>query len=384
MADSISRVLILAHELSFRGSSVLAMRLAQGLEKRGVETVVLCTRKGSLDADLTDNVRIVSLPGYSVPVWGRVVGRTVFRNLNDQPPDVIHVQGPGMLPQAISLGKTLECPVVVSITDQGEASRLPLTLNSAPIKAIACVSDSVKAALPERLHQIEQRVILPGVPLDPSSRITSVLSDDKTPVVGMAGPLEVIKGGSFFLRACHRVLEAGERIRIVVAGSGPEERNLRRLATSLELNDHITFVDDGTAMSTYLSAVDIFCLPSLQQGFGIILLEAMALGRPVVASGVGGILSILEDDKTGVIVPPSDSRALADCLLKMLRDPEGTRKMGIAGQNLVEDRFMATRMVDDMLGLYSDVVNAGAGTGSVAAIPISAEAVLPNGKEDSV
>ncbi len=370
MADSIQRVLIMTHELSFRGASLLTLRLAQGLNAREIETIVLCTHKQPMDVDLTNNVRIITMPGYSLPVWGRIVGRTVLQNLSEQPPDVIHVQGPRMLPQAMSLGKTMGCPVVVSITDQSDAARIVLTSDCAPVRAIACVSESVKASLPARLYQIEQRVILPGVPLEISSRVTPVLSDGRIPVIGMAGPLEVIKGGSFFLRACHRVLESGVKIRIVVAGSGPEERNLRRLAASLELNDHVTFADDGIAMSTYLSAIDIFCLPSLQQGFGIILLEAMALGRPVVASGVGGVLSILTDNKTGRIVPPSDSRALADCLLELLGDPERTRKMGIAGQNLVEDRFTVTRMVDDMVPLYNDVVSADGRI--VAPIPFSA------------
>lgn len=370
MSDSIERILIMTHELSFRGSSILALLLAQGLEEREIETIVLCTSQQSLDVHLTRNVRIVTVPGYSMPIWGRVVGRTVLQNLAEQPPDVIHIQGPRMLNQGIALGKTMDCPVVVSITDQSEATRLSLPAECDSVKAIACVSESVKAALPARLHQTEQRVILPGVPLGSSTATDPVLGEGRIPVIGMAGPLEVIKGGSFFLRACHRVLESGRKIRIVVAGSGPEERNLRRLATSLELNDHVTFVDDGTAMSTYLSAIDIFCLPSLQQGFGIILLEAMALGRPVIASGVGGILSILDNDKTGMIVPPSDSRALADCLLKLLADPERTRKMGIAGQNQVEDRFTVKRMVDDMLSLYGDLVTAE--RPSVANIPITA------------
>ena len=370
MADSVKRVLMLTHELSFRGSSLLALRLAQGLESRQIETVILCTRKQPLDPELTRNVKTVTVPGYSVPVWGRVVGRTVLKNLVDQAPDVIHVQDPRMLSQAMWLGKTLARPVVLYMTDQGEAARILLTAECSPIRAIACVSESVKAALPRQLEQMEQRVILPGVPLDPSGKVVPILQEGRTPVIGMAGPLEVIKGGSFFLRACHRVLEAGTNIRIVVTGSGPEERNLRRLATSLELNDHVTFVDDGTAMSAYLSAIDIFCLPSLQQGFGIILLEAMALGRPVIASGVGGILSILEDNKTGIIVPPSDSRILADRILELLNNPEQARRLAIAGQNLVEDRFTIDRMIDDMIALYNDVI--GIDARSAVTVPMTA------------
>ncbi len=370
MSAPVERILLLTHELSFRGSSILVLRLAQGLESKGIETVVLCTHRAPLDETLTKKVRIIDVPGYTMPIWGRVVHRTILQNLIDQPPDAIHVQGPKLLPQAMWLGRTLHRPVVLNLTDQGEAARIVLPSQSEACRAIACISDSVKAALPSRLEQIEQRVILPGVPFDLERRDAPILDESRDPVIGMAGPLEVIKGGSFFLRACHRVIEAGESIRIVVTGSGPEGKNLRRLATSLELDHCVTFVDDGIAMSAYLSAIDIFCLPSLQQGFGVIMLEAMALGRPVIASGVGGILSIIEDGKNGLIVPPSDSRALADRMLELLRDPEKARRIAIAGKNLVEDRFTIDRMVDETITLYNDVAKAD--SPSVASIPIAA------------
>ncbi|MEQ9406258.1 MAG: glycosyltransferase family 4 protein [Fuerstiella sp.] len=370
MASPVERVLFLTYELSFRGASILALRLAQGLESAGIETVILCSRLRKLDQTLIQKVRVVPVPGYTLPIWGRVVHRTVLHHLISQPPDVIHALGPRLLPQALWLGRTLNRPVVLSLADQTEAARIQLPTQTGVCKAIACVSDSVRAALPARLENMEQRVVLPGVPLDLSRVPAPILEEGRVPVVGMAGPLEVIKGGSFFLRACHRVIEAGQQVRIVVAGSGPEEKNLRKLATSLELDKVVTFVDDGAAMSTYLAAVDIFCLPSLQQGFGVIMLEAMALGRPAIASGVGGILSIIEDGKNGLIVPPSDSRALADRILELLNDPEKARRIAIAGQNLVEDRFTAERMVQENLMLYHEVVQAE--PASVPSIPITA------------
>lgn len=368
MSEPVQRVLFLTHELSFRGSSILLLRLAQGLEARGVDTIVLCTRRQKLDADLTEGVRVFRVPGYTVPGWGRVVRRTILRNLSEQPPDVIHVHGPRMLSQGLWLGRTLDCPVVITLTDQTEAARVVLSSNTAVCRAIVCVSESVRVALPPRLDQIEQRVILPGVSLDPAIELSPILQEDKVPVIGIAGPLEVIKGGSFFLRACHRVLEAGTAIRIVVVGSGPEEKNLRRLATSLELDDRVTFVDDGTSMAAYLTAIDVFCLPSLQQGFGVIMLEAMALGRPAIASGVGGVLSILEDGVNGFIVPPSDSRALADRMLDLLRDKELASRIAIAGQNLVEDKFTKERMVDEMLALYGDITET---SSSAVTVPVA-------------
>ncbi len=371
MPAPVERILLLTHELTFRGSSILALRLAQGLMQQKAEVVVICTRQQSFDRTLTNNLRVVEVPGYSVTIWGRVVQRTLLQNLTSQPPDVIHVLGPKLLQQGISLARTLDRPLVLGLTDQSEASRISFPSQSTECKAITCVSDSVRSALPSRLEQLEQRVILPGVPLDVSTVRPAILPDGGVPVIGMAGPLEVIKGGSFFLRACHRVLEAGVPIRIVVTGSGPEEKNLRRLATSLELDPHVTFVDDGTAMSAYLSAIDVFCLPSLQQGFGVIMLEAMALGRPVIASGVGGFLSIVEDNKNGLIVPPSDSRALSERILELLKDPELARRIAIAGQNLVEDRFSIDRMVDEMSLLYSELTEAH--TSAVATLPMSVE-----------
>ena len=99
------------------------------------------------------------------------------------------------------------------------------------------------------------------------------------------------------------------------------------------------------------------------------MLEAMALGRPAVASGVGGILSIIEDGVNGLIVPPSDSRALAERMQELLDDPEKARRIAIAGQNLVEDRFTVERMVRNNMDLYKEI--AGPDATSVASIPIT-------------
>ena len=108
-------------------------------------------------------------------------------------------------------------------------------------------------------------------------------------------------------------------------------------------------------MNGYLSAIDIFCLPSLQQGLGVMMLEAMALGRPVIASGVGGVVSVLEDNVTGLIVPPSDSRSLADRIIELLQNRDRARKLAAAGQQLIRDRFNENRMLDEMIQVYREV-----------------------------
>ncbi len=358
------RVLFLSGELTFRGSSILAMRLAQGLQERGMEAVMLCTHVGHIDHRLIASVPLHVLPGFAKAFWGRIVRRSVLKNLIEHPPDVIHLLTPELLPQAVWLGNRLSRPVVLSVNNHSEASSLTLPPSSACCRVLVTFSESVQAALPaiDELNNIEQRVILPGIPVSESETASPVLESGRAPVIGMAGPLEVLKGGSFFLRACHRVISDGNDIRLVIAGSGPEERNLRKLATSLQLDDQVTFVDDSTDMQTFLSAMDVFCLPSLQQGIGVLLLEAMALGRPVIASGVGGIISVLDNNSAGLTVPASDSRQLAVAIQELISNPVQAKKIARAGRELVASRFSQQRMLDEMTNLYAELCGTGPAT----------------------
>lgn len=357
MSASIQRVLLLSRELSFRGSCLMTLRLARGLEQRGVDTAVLCSGLGSFDRSLLSNVRLHQVPGYTIPGWNRVILRTLYRDQADTPPDVIHVMDKQLLPQASWLAERLRCPVILTLGDHADAAGMTLRHVPRALRAIITVSESVQAQIqiPSALDGIEQRVILPGVGLPPDDAVQPPLQDPRHPVIGMAGRLEAIKGTSFFLKACHRVIEEGHPIRVVVAGSGPEERGLRQLARTLNLTPHVTFVEGGVAMQAYLAAVDIFCLPSLQQGLGVLMLEAMAMGRPVIASGVGGVVRVIEDNRTGLIVPPSDSRRLSERIIELLTDPDRAREIAANGRELVRTQFHEDRMLDETLLLYREV-----------------------------
>ncbi len=356
MADSIQRILLLDGELSFRGSSLLTLRIARGLERRELDTALVCTRCDGLDESLLKGVRLHEVAGYNIPIWGHLVLRTLYRDMKEQRPDVIHLQDSRLIQQGLRLARKLSRPLIVSLNDHVEASSFVLKAPAPELKLIVSVSESVQQQIPDSPYvvPIEKRVILPGVAVPLESVVDPPLDDDRPPVIGMAGPLEIVKGAAFFLRACHRVIEAGHNIRIVIAGSGPEERSLRNLASSLDLSRRLTFVDGGVNMAGYLSAIDIFCLPSLQQGLGVMMLEAMALGRPVIASGVGGIITVIEDNVSGLIVPPSDSRALGDRIIELLQNRDRAKAIAAAGQQVIRDRFNEERMLDEWLQAYRE------------------------------
>jgi glycosyltransferase involved in cell wall biosynthesis len=168
--------------------------------------------------------------------------------------------------------------------------------------------------------------------------------------------LEAVKGLPFFLGAAQRVLAMNPNVQFLIAGAGPEEQNLRRLVRELDIVEAVTFVPNLYDFSTALEAMDIFCLPSLRQGLGTIMLDAMGRGIPVIATGVGGVFSVVSDNETGLVVPPSNSARLAERILELLADPLRARALGTKGRELVREEFSVERMVQETAELYREVV----------------------------
>ena len=127
---------------------------------------------------------------------------------------------------------------------------------------------------------------------------------------------------------------------------------MRHLVRDLEITENVTFVPNLYDFSISLEAMDIFCLASLRQGLGTIMLEAMALGRPVIATGVGGIYSVIRDGETGLVIPPSNSEILANSILKLLDDPLKARAMGESARELVRQEFRVETMVEKTVEQY--------------------------------
>jgi glycosyltransferase involved in cell wall biosynthesis len=140
------------------------------------------------------------------------------------------------------------------------------------------------------------------------------------------------------LRALPAVRRAVPRARAVIAGDGPEHAALLALASQLRLGDAVSFtgaLPDDELARLYRHA-DVFCLPSVQEGFGIVFLEAMACGLPVVATGAAAIPEVVPQRQAGLLVPPGDAAALADALVELLSDAPMRAAYGAAGQAHVE------------------------------------------------
>ncbi|MFM9966132.1 MAG: glycosyltransferase family 4 protein [Planctomycetaceae bacterium] len=349
-------ILLLADTFALRGTSSYTLRLAEQLPQQGFRTQIVCPCARMVKLDRRDELPLREYPHLLTPLWGQVVRRWMLADVCEDPPALIHIQSRRMLPLGTWLAKRLGCSFVLTVHDFLQPSeRLPF-LSTWGLH-IMTVSDAVRAELLQRTKLRPELVsVIPSGVDVPSEPPRAVLEPHRTPVIGTAGPLEAVKGFPFFLGAAQRVAAADVPAEFLVAGAGPEEANLRRLARELDIADRVTFVPNLLDLNASLSAMDIFCLPSLRQGLGTLMLEAMALGRPVIASDVDGVDSVVHDNETGLLVPPSNSEALAQRMLELLRDPFRARRLAEAAREMVRRDFSVARMAQQTAGVYRRVL----------------------------
>jgi glycosyltransferase involved in cell wall biosynthesis len=169
-------------------------------------------------------------------------------------------------------------------------------------------------------------------------------------VISAVSRLREEKGLATLLRAAPLVPGP---VHLVIAGEGPYEPELRAIARPHpEVPVH--FVGHQEDVALWFSVGDVVAMPSYREAFGVAAAEAMSCGRPVVASAVGGLFELVEDDVTGRLVPPRDEGALAEGLQAVLESPDLRRRMGSAGRKRFEERFTSEAMVDAWLACYRD------------------------------
>ncbi len=170
------------------------------------------------------------------------------------------------------------------------------------------------------------------------------------------GRLHKQKGHAYLLHAISKVVKEIPKIKLLIIGKGEEENKLKDLAKSLDLTNEIIFVGLRHDVKKLLSLARLFILPSLWEGMPNVLLEAMAAGKAVIATEVGGIPEVVVHGETGILVPPEDSDALAKSIKYLLQDEIKINKMGETGRVQVEKHFTIAKMLERTEILYQKLL----------------------------
>lgn len=220
--------------------------------------------------------------------------------------------------------------------------------------------------IPSKITVIENGVPVPllGDFLDlehgsePGGAITNEVTKERSLVVGTVGRLSPEKGHSVLIQAAAIIRNRFPSCRFLIVGDGPLKDRLQNLAYDLGLEKEIEFIGYRPDVQPYLKSMDVFALPSYTEAMPLSLLEAMALGLPIVASKVGGIPEVIKDGYNGFLVEPGNEKDLADKIIRFLESPHVRKAMGQAGRETVESRFNVEIMTRKITELYWGVLAA--------------------------
>ena len=289
--------------------------------------------------------------------------------------DVLHTNGTKAHIIGGIAGRLARVPVVWHVHDfppSGWAGRIfhaasgllpaAILVNSRAVGA-AMESLGVTAPIATVYNPIDVDGFHPGVSRDRLRRSLSI--EDDVPVVGLVAHLTPWKGHDVFLEMAAALADSPRRPRFVVAGGPVYETNghagyaeaLRGRAVELGLSECVAFLGTRDDIADVLAGLDVLVhTPTAPEPFGRVLAEAMAVGRPVVASRCGGIPEVIEDQVTGLLVTPGDVAGFRSAVARLLEEPQLRATLGRQGRQRAESLFGVDAHVDKIVGVYRDII----------------------------
>ncbi len=370
------RVALLIDTTEFAGTERYMLDLGCALRDLGVEAMIACPAASPLaERASAEGLKVISIPQAGL------INRPAVKILADLfqsgQLDIVHANnGRTSLASALAVRQARKGRFVATqhFLDPEHAGHTGVksAIFHAAHKWVSrymahcvAISDAARAGVLRRGEAPEQKVttILNGIrPLDPqklasSTQIRAELGiTAETPLIVCAARLEREKDVPTLIAAMTEVKAAFPEVRCVIAGQGAQKEMLTAQIHAAGLQDTVQLLGFRKDAQALIQAGDIFVLPSLAEPFGLVILEAMSLGRPVIATDAGGPREIVEQGVTGLLVPPSDPPALAAAIRRLFADRQATQAMGQRGLERFHARFTAARMAQDMLALYRRIL----------------------------
>lgn len=179
---------------------------------------------------------------------------------------------------------------------------------------------------------------------------------EKAILIGKIGRLSPEKGQKEFLLAARDICQERKNVYFFLIGDGPDRKRLEKMAIELSIGDRVFFTGHVQDVRPIFQDLDIIALTSYTEGFPNVILEALCMGKPVVASNVGGVPDIIQDDETGCLVPPKDAKAVSRSFRFILENPKTAEQFVKNGQKLVLEKFEFKTRVERIQNLYAEIL----------------------------
>jgi glycosyltransferase involved in cell wall biosynthesis len=364
-------VLLFITELNIGGAERIVEQLATYLSPNRYNVKVACL----YDPDpIGADIRAAGIPVINLDMRGKWDLRApyrLFRLLRKENIQILHAHLFHANLLVATIGKLAQIPAIIATrhsVEIGGTLREAVNRQSRPLcDAVITVSREVHQAEIQRSGTDRAKVVMiPG-----GVQVEEFLEPDKVAMeqikadwdlqsnirlIGTVGRFVPPKGYSHLLDALHTANAQYPGVRSLLVGDGPLRAAMETKAEALGLLENVIFTGTRRDIPEILALLNVFVLPSLWEGLPIALLEAMAAGLPVVATAVGGTPEVVIDGVTGFLVPPRDPEALADAILRLLRDPDLRQRMGEAGRARVTEHFSVEQMVRKTEALYEQLL----------------------------
>lgn len=247
--------------------------------------------------------------------------------------------------QEVAMDRLISKSLDIAITVSQAGADMLVRRRGFPRRQIACVPNGV---------------VTPTVELKPTRDAWRQLGISQDGLlVGVVGRLDSNKGQDYFLKAASLVLQEMDNIQFAVVGSGPMESEYRALAERLGVATRTVFTGQRHDVLSLMESFDVLVIPTVEyESLPYTLLEAMSVGLPVIATRVGGMVEVIQDNQTGILVAPRDVEELATSLLRLLHDPVERYRLGEAAHVCIQTKYTVARMVERTVDHYDRLLKA--------------------------
>lgn len=334
------RVVLVMSSKTWGGIEQVSVDYARLLRDRGHDVIMCLHPKSEVPAvgrDL-ESVRVV-LDRIARGGMGHINPLKLVRCqqfVGAHRPDVIVIMTQKVLRLFVAVTRS-HCPVVAwcgtARLDRAHSADAIIGITPRAVECLRRIQDDRR--LPHRpIHYIPNPLSISVSTREPVAR-----DPNRLPTIGALARMTDKKGFHVLLRAVGQLRESGVSFRLVLGGDGPERQALVQLSRQLGLADHVDFPGWVTDREEFFDGIDLFCLPSTDEPFGLVVTEAMARGCPVVVSDTEGPLTIVDDGVTGLVVKKGESDVCAKALRQLIENPRLAARLAMAARDVVQRRF---------------------------------------------
>ena len=350
---------------TWRGGQNQVLTTLMGLRALGHRTMLVAHSEGELRQRAAEGLDLIPLaPKTEMDLSAAWRLSRIVKQLK---PDVLHAHDPhgvAMAALALSMSTQLAKPPLVA------ARRVDFHLRGnslsrwkyRQVDCFICASEAIRQMLvgdgvpSGRTVTVHEGIDIERVErAEPANLHGEFWLPHQAPLVGNVAALVPHKGQRHFVEAAHLVVQQVPDARFIIAGEGELRPQLERQIKDHRLEKHVILAGFRPDVLSVHKAFDIFVMSSVTEGLGTSLLDAMAAGKPIVGTRAGGIPEVVANGETGILVEPRDHVAMADAIVRLLKDETLRRQMGDAGRVRARSLFSAERMVQNTLKVYERV-----------------------------